>query len=421
MSAESEVGSTEGRPAGVAVRLSRAVEAVPPSGIRQFFDVVTRMEDVISLGVGEPDFGTAWRVREAAIYGLERGRTTYTANSGLLELRTAIARALDRRYGLAYDPDGEILITVGVSEGLDLALRALLDPGDEVLIPDPAYVAYPPCVSLAGGVPVWVPAGAEDGFIPRADELARRITPRTRVLLLNYPGNPTGAVPSRAALDAIAAVVREHDLVVVSDEIYDRLSYDAPHIPFATLPGMLDRTLLLNGFSKTYGMTGWRVGYAAGPRPLIAAMTRIHQYTALCASRQAQEAAIEALNVPDRDVQAMVDDYALRRQAIVSGLNRLGLTCHLPAGAFYAFPSVAVAGMPAQEFATRLLHEARVAVVPGDAFGPSGEGHVRCAYATSLAQIEEALNRIDRFLAGLGSQSGGAARSPRKKPVHVGA
>jgi aminotransferase len=390
MSAAAQVSST--------MRLSRAVTAVPPSGIRQFFDVVSQMEDVISLGVGEPDFGTAWRVREAAIYGLERGRTTYTANSGLLDLRSAVAKFLAGRYGLEYDPEDELLITVGVSEGLDLALRALLDPRDEVLIPDPAYVAYPPCVSLAGGVPVWVPAPARDGFIPQADELERQITPRTRVLLLNYPGNPTGAVPDRDALNAIADVVRRHDLVVVSDEIYDRLSYDAPHVPFATLPGMLERTLLLNGFSKTYGMTGWRVGYAAGPRPLIAAMTRIHQYTALCASRQAQEAAIEALRVPEREVQATVDEYALRRQAIVSGLNRLGLDCHLPAGAFYAFPSVVSTGLSAHDFATRLLHEAKVAVVPGDAFGPGGAGHIRCAYATSLDQIEEALERMQRFL-----------------------
>ncbi len=386
-------------------RLSRAVEAVPPSGIRQFFDVVSRMEDVISLGVGEPDFGTAWRVREAAIHGLEQGRTTYTANSGLLDLRQAISAAMARRYGLQYDPEQEILITVGVSEGLDLALRALLDPGDEVLIPDPAYVAYPPCVSLAGGVPVWVPARAEDDFTPRAEELERRITPRTRALVLNYPGNPTGAVPSRAALDAIAEVVRRHNLAVVSDEIYDRLSYDAPHTPFPTLPGMLERTVLLNGFSKTYGMTGWRVGYAAGPAPLIAAMTRIHQYTALCASRQAQEAAIEALKTPDREVQATIDDYALRRHAIVSGLNRIGLACHLPAGAFYAFPSITNTGLSAQEFATRLLHEARVALVPGNAFGPGGAGHVRCAYATGVDQIETALERIDRFLHRLGSES----------------
>ena len=388
-----------------ALRLSQAVEAVPPSGIRQFFDVVSRMEDVISLGVGEPDFGTAWRVREAAIYGLERGRTTYTSNSGLLELRRAISGALDQRYGVQYDPDAEILITVGVSQGLDLALRALLDPGSEVLIPDPAYVAYPPCVSMAGGVPVWIPTFAEDGFTPRADEIERRITPRTRALMLNYPGNPTGAVPDRAALEAIADVVRRHDLVVVSDEIYDRLSYDAPHISFATLPGMLERTLLLNGFSKTYGMTGWRVGYAAGPAELIAAMTRIHQYTALCASRQAQEAAIEALRVPDRDVQATIDDYAMRRHAIVSGLNRVGLTCHLPAGAFYAFPSVEATGLSSFDFANRLLHEGRVAVVPGDAFGPGGAGHVRCAYATGLAQIEQAIERIDRFLHSLDAQA----------------
>ncbi|MBL8130163.1 MAG: aminotransferase class I/II-fold pyridoxal phosphate-dependent enzyme [Chloroflexia bacterium] len=388
-----------------ALRLSQAVEAVPPSGIRQFFDVVSRMEDVISLGVGEPDFGTAWRVREAAIYGLERGRTTYTSNSGLLELRRAISGALGQRYGVQYDPDAEILITVGVSQGLDLALRALLDPGSEVLIPDPAYVAYPPCVSMAGGVPVWIPTFAEDGFTPRADEIERRITPRTRALMLNYPGNPTGAVPDRAALEAIADVVRRHDLVVVSDEIYDRLSYDAPHISFATLPGMLERTLLLNGFSKTYGMTGWRVGYAAGPAELIAAMTRIHQYTALCASRQAQEAAIEALRVPDRDVQATIDDYAMRRHAIVSGLNRVGLTCHLPAGAFYAFPSVEATGLSSFDFANRLLHEGRVAVVPGDAFGPGGAGHVRCAYATGLAQIEQAIERIDRFLHSLDAQA----------------
>ena len=256
MSPASRVSST--------MRLSRAVTAVPPSGIRQFFDVVSQMEDVISLGVGEPDFGTAWRVREAAIYGLERGRTTYTANSGLRELRTPSPHPWPVATVWSTTRRIEVLITVGVSEGLDLALRALLDPGDEVLIPDPAYVAYPPCVSLAGGVPVWVPAPARDGFIPQADELERHITPRTRALLLNYPGNPTGAVPDRAALNAIAEVVQRHDLAVISDEIYDRLSYDAPHVPFATLPGMLERTLLLNGFSKTYGMTGWRVGYAAG-------------------------------------------------------------------------------------------------------------------------------------------------------------
>ena len=380
------------------MKLSRAVEAIPPSGIRRFFDVVSQMDDVISLGVGEPDFGTAWRVREAAIYGLERGRTSYTANSGLLELRQAIAAALRGRYGLEYDPGHEVLVTVGVSEGLDLALRALLDPGDEVLVAEPCYVAYPPCVALAGGVPVSLPTSAADGFVPRAAVAERLVTPRTKAIVLNTPSNPTGAVLGRAALEALADVARRHDLLVISDEVYDRLSYDAPHVPMAALPGMAERTLLLNGFSKTYGMTGWRVGYAAGPRPLLAAMTKIHQYTALCASRQAQEAAIEALRVPDRDVKAMVDDYDARRRLFVSGLNRLGLTCHLPAGAFYAFPSVATTGLSSQAFAERLLTEGRVAVVPGDAFGAGGDGHVRCAYATALPQLEAALERMARFL-----------------------
>ena len=383
------------------MKLARAVQAIPPSGIRRFFDVVSQMDDVISLGVGEPDFGTAWRVREAAIYGLERGRTTYTANHGLLELRQAIAAHLRRRYALDYDPAQQILITVGVSEALDLALRALLDPGDEVIVPEPCYVAYPPCVHLAGGVPVPLATRAEDGFVPRPDAIARLVTPRTRALLLNYPNNPTGAAPTHGELLALAEVARRHDLVVISDEIYDRLSYEAEHVAFASLPGMLERTLLLNGFSKTYGMTGWRVGYAAGPAELIAAMTKIHQYTALCAGRSAQEAAIEALRVPDRDLRAMVDDYDGRRRTIVAGLNRIGLPCHLPAGAFYAFPSIAPTGLSAQEFAERLLHEARVAVVPGDAFGAGGAGHVRCAYATALPQIEEALMRIERFVAGL--------------------
>ncbi len=383
------------------MKIARAVEALPPSGIRRFFDVVAQMDDVISLGVGEPDFGTAWRVREAAIYGLERGRTTYTANHGLLELRQSIAAHLRGRYGLAYDPNGEVLVTVGVSEALDLALRALLDPGDEVIVPQPWYVAYPPCVLLAGGVPVALPTRPEEGFVPRPEALERLITPRSRALLLNYPNNPTGAAPTDDELLGLAEVVARHDLVVISDEIYDRLSYEREHVAFASLPGMAERTLLLNGFSKTYGMTGWRVGYAAGPQPLVAAMTKIHQYTALCAGRSAQEAAIEALRIPDRDVRAMVDDYDTRRRVIVAGFNRLGLPCHLPAGAFYAFPSIAPTRLRAQEFAERLLHEAGVAVVPGDAFGASGAHHVRCAYACSIEQIEEALDRVERFLARL--------------------
>lgn len=380
------------------MKLARTVQAIPPSGIRKLFDVVASMEDVISLGVGEPDFGTAWRVREAAIYGLERGRTSYTGNSGLLELRQAVAGHLTGRYGLEYEPDGELLITVGVSEGLDLALRALLDPGDEVIVPQPYYVAYPPCISLAGGIPVFVDTRAEHGFTPAAADIEAAVTPRTRALLLNYPNNPTGGAPTGDQLREIARVVEKHDLVVLSDEIYDRLSYDRPHVSFATLPAMRDRTLLLNGFSKTYGMTGWRVGYAAGPEPLVAAMTKIHQYTALCASRQAQEAAIEALRVPDRDVLAMVDDYDARRRFFVAGLNRIGLPCHLPAGAFYAFPSIAGTGLDSATFAERLLHEGRVAVVPGGAFGESGDGHIRCSYATALPKLEEALKRMERFL-----------------------
>lgn len=383
------------------MRVARAVAAIPPSGIRRFFDVVAQMDDVISLGVGEPDFGTAWRVREAAIYGLERGRTTYTANHGLLELRQAVTASLRGRYGLAYDPAAEVLITVGVSEGLDLALRALLDPGDEVIVPQPWYVAYPPCVALAGGIPVPLPTRAEDGFVPRPEAVAALVGPRTRALLINYPNNPTGAAPTRDQLLGLAEVVERHDLVVISDEIYDRLSYEREHVAFASLPGMRQRTLLLNGFSKTYGMTGWRVGYAAGPAELVAAMTKIHQYTALCAGRSAQEAAIEALRVPEREVRAMVDDYDARRRLIVAGLNRIGLPCHLPAGAFYAFPSIAPTGLTATEFAERLLHEARVAVVPGDAFGEGGANHVRCAYACSIEQLDEALDRIDRFVSQL--------------------
>ncbi len=380
------------------MRLSRVVQEVPPSGIRRLFDLVAEMDDVISLGVGEPDFLAPWRVRESAVYGLERGRGSYTSNSGLLELREAIAAHITRRDGVAYAPRDEILVTVGVSEALDLALRALLDPGDEVIVPEPCYVSYVPCVRFAAGVPVALPTRAADGFVPQAAEVERLVTPRTRALLLNYPNNPTGATMGRAELMALADVAARHDLIVISDEIYDRLSYDAAHVAFASLPGMAERTLLLNGFSKAYAMTGWRVGYAAGPAPLIAAMTKIHQYTALCANRNAQEAAIEALRHGEADVVAMVEDYDARRRVIVDGFNRLGLPCHLPAGAFYAFPSVAPTGLSAGEFTERLLREAKVAVVPGDAFGAGGEGHVRCSYAYGIGQIEEALARIGGFL-----------------------
>ncbi len=385
------------------MKVARSVKAIPPSGIRQFFDAVSQMEGVISLGVGEPDFATPWRVREIAVDGLERGRTTYTANSGLLQLREAISDHLERRTSVRYRPADEILVTVGVSEALDLALRALLDPGDEVIIPQPCYVSYSPCVLLAGGVPVPVETRASERFVPQPDAVERALTPRTTALLLNYPNNPTGATMTRDELVSLAAVAERHDLVVISDEIYDRLTYEGEHVAFASLPEMAERTLLLNGFSKAYAMTGWRVGYAAGPSPFIAAMTKIHQYTALCASRTGQEAAIEALRRGERDVQTMVEDYDARRRFIVAGFNRLGLPCHLPAGAFYAFPSISPAGLSAGTFAERLLYEARVAVIPGDAFGLGGAGHVRCSYAYAIDQIEEALQRIEGFLSTLPS------------------
>ncbi|MBI2321640.1 MAG: aminotransferase class I/II-fold pyridoxal phosphate-dependent enzyme [Chloroflexi bacterium] len=358
-------------------RLAERVRAIPPSGIRRFFDLLSSMQEVISLGVGEPDFVTPWHIREAAIYALERGETSYTSNDGLLELREALARHLDERYGVAYDPQTELLITIGVSEALDLALRAILDPGDEVLVPEPCYVSYVPGVMLAGGVPVTVPTRAEDGFAVRVEELAARLTARAKALLIGYPNNPTGAVMTRDQLAQVAAFAAEHDLLVISDEIYDRLVYGVEHICFATLPGMSERTILLSGFSKAYAMTGWRIGYAAAPAALLDGLLKIHQYGALCAPIVAQRAALEALRSGEADVQAMVRDYDRRRRLIVAGFNRLGLTCFEPRGAFYVFPSVASSGLSAAEFAERLLLEEKVAVVPGDAFGPSGAGHVR--------------------------------------------
>jgi aminotransferase len=379
-------------------RLAERVRTIPPSGIRRFFDLLSSMQGVISLGVGEPDFVTPWHIREAAIYALERGETAYTSNYGLLELRQELARHLNARYGAAYDPQSELLITVGVSEALDLALRAILDPGDEILIPEPCYVSYVPGAILAGGVPVTVPTSAADDFAVRVDALAARLTPRTKALLIGYPNNPTGAVMTREQLAQVAAFAAEHDLVVISDEIYDRLVYGVEHTCFATLPGMSERTILLGGFSKSYAMTGWRIGYAAGPAALMEGLVKIHQYGALCAPIMAQRAALEALRNGAQDVAAMVRDYDRRRRLIVSGFNRLGLTCFEPRGAFYAFPSVAGTGLSAEVFAERLLREEKVAVVPGDAFGASGAGHVRACYATSIDQIQEALRRIERFV-----------------------
>jgi aminotransferase len=386
------------RDATVRSRLSRRVADLPPSGIRRFFDLITTLEGVISLGVGEPDFTTPWHIREAAIHSLERGYTMYTSNLGLPELRRAVARHLAERYEVQYDPDAEVLITVGVSEGLDLALRAVLDPGDEVLIPEPSYVSYGPCTLLAGGTPVYVPAGRERDFEVSVDEIARRVSPRTRAILIGYPNNPTGAVMPRAELEQLARLAAERGLLVVSDEIYDRLVYGVEHTCFPALPGARDRTVLLGGFSKSYAMTGWRIGYLAAPADLLAGMVKIHQYAALCASITSQKAAIEALARGEGEVQAMVREYDERRRVLVHGLNALGLDTFEPRGAFYAFPSIRATGLSSEQFAERLLLEQRVAVVPGSAFGPSGEGYVRCCYATSMAGIVEALERIGRFL-----------------------
>ncbi len=378
--------------------VSRRVQQIPPSGIRKFFDLVSSMPGAISLGVGEPDFTTPWHIREAAIYAMEHGYTMYTSNYGLLELRQGLARYLESRYGLEYDPANQILITVGVSEALDLALRAILDPEDEVLSPDPSYVSYMPCTIMAGGVFVPVATTIRNEFKVRAEDLEARITPQTKAILLGYPANPTGAVMSREELAQVAEVARRHDLIVISDEIYERLVYEHEHVCFPTLPGMIERTILLGGFSKSYAMTGWRVGYAAAHPDIIEAMMKIHQYTMLCAPIISQMAAVEALKNGEDAVVEMVQDYDRRRRLMVKGLNDIGLPCFEPKGAFYAFPSIAGTGLSSEEFAERLLAEEKVVVVPGSAFGPGGEGHVRCCYATATSDIQEALRRMGRFV-----------------------
>jgi len=374
------------------------VQAIPASGIRRFFDLLSSMDGVISLGVGEPDFVTPWHIREAAIFSMERGHTHYTSNYGLIELRRELSRHLARRYGLEYDPERELLITVGVSEAVDLALRSLLDPGDELRAADPGYVSYMPITVLSGGVFVPVPTDRDHDFCIQAADIQERITERSKVLLINYPSNPTGAEMTREGLLEVAEVAERHDLMVVSDEIYDQLVYGMEHTCFASLPGMRERTILLGGFSKAYAMTGWRVGYVAAPADIIEAMMKVHQYLTMCAPTMAQRAAIEALRHGDSDVEEMVAEYDRRRRVMVKGLNEMGLDCFEPKGAFYAFPSVASTGLSSDEFAEKLLFEEKVAVVPGSAFGSCGEGHVRCCYATSLAEIEEALERMRRFV-----------------------
>ncbi len=378
--------------------ISKRVKDIPPSGIRRFFDIIASMDGVISLGVGEPDFVTPWHIREAGIYSLEKGYTSYTSNYGLLELREEIARYLKVRHNLDYDPERELLVTVGVSEGVDLALRAIVNPGDEVIIPDPSYVSYTSCTVLAGGVSVPVPTTIENDFKVKAQDIDKRINPRTKAILLGYPNNPTGAVMDREELLKVAEVAQRHSLIVISDEVYERLVYGVEHTCFASLPGMKERTILLGGFSKAYAMTGWRLGYAAATEEIIEAMMKIHQYTMMCAPTMAQMAAIKALKDGEAQVQEMVAEYNQRRRVMVKGLNDIGLTCFEPRGAFYTFPSIKSTGLSSDEFAERLLLEERVAVIPGSTFGQCGEGYVRCCYATSMAEIEEALERMGNFV-----------------------
>ncbi len=390
------------------LRSSRLAIDLPPSGIREFFDLVSGREDVISLGVGEPDFSTPWKICDEAIDGLRRGYTSYTSNWGMSELREALAADLHHRHGLTYDPADQILATNGVSEGLDLAMRALLDPGDEVIVPEPCFVAYKPAVLLAGGRPVVVETRVEDSFKLRPEAVEAAITPRTRALMISYPNNPTGAVMSREELLPLAELAEKHDLVVISDEIYAYLTYVGTHTGFASLPGMQERTILLDGFSKAYAMTGWRLGYAAGPAHLLESMMRIHSYTAMSAPTMAQIGAIEALRHGSQDVQYMVGHYNQRRRLLLAGYKRLDLPCFEPGGAFYTFPSIAHTGLTSAEFSSRLLFEENVAAVPGTAFGACGEGYLRCTYATHLDLLKEALVRIGHLLERLGCAGTGA-------------
>ncbi len=378
--------------------ISQRANQLSPSGIRRFFDLLASTEGVISLGVGEPDYATPWHISEAAIESLKKGYTMYTSNSGMPELRQELSRYLKANYNLVYDSNDEILITVGSSEALDLAMRAILNPGDEVIMPDPCYVAYEPCVILPGGIPVKVPTSQESNFEISATDIEARVTNKTKAILIGYPANPTGAVMSKEKLSQIAEVAQHHRLSLISDEIYAKLVYGVEHTCVSALPGMKENSILLGGFSKAYAMTGWRIGYVAAPREIIAAMTKIHQYTMMCAPTMAQVAAIEALKSGEDSVAEMVEDYNRRRLVIVKGLCDIGLSCFEPRGAFYAFPSIKCTGMTSEKFAEKLLTEEKVAVVPGSAFGQCGEGYVRCCYATSLADIKEALSRMKRFV-----------------------
>ncbi|MFQ3549601.1 MAG: aminotransferase class I/II-fold pyridoxal phosphate-dependent enzyme [Armatimonadota bacterium] len=378
--------------------ISNVVTSTPASGIRRFFDIVTKMDDVISLGVGEPDFVTPWRIRESCIYSLEQGHTHYTSNYGLLELRKEISEYLHKKWKLEYNPENQVLITVGVSEGMDLAMRAILNPGDEVIVTEPCYVSYKPCIQFAGGVPVTVCTSAEIDFRPSAEQLEAAVTDKTKAILLSFPTNPTGAICPEDLMKEYVKIAEKYDLYIISDEIYDRLCYDSKHVCVPTLPNAYERTILLNGFSKAYAMTGWRIGYAAGMPEIIEAMMKIHQYTMLCAPIMGQMAALEAVRSGDKDSDEMIKQYNQRRRVFVKGLNDAGLECRLPGGAFYAFPSVKHLGLSSDEFCEKLLYDEKVAVVPGNAFGDCGEGYIRCSYATAIDKLEEAVVRIKRFV-----------------------
>lgn len=379
-------------------RIAPLVESLPPSGIRKFFDIVANTKGVISLGVGEPDFVTPWHIREACFYSLEQGYTMYTSNWGLPELRKEINWFLQEQYAVEYNPDNEIMVTVGASEAIDLAMRAVLSPGDEVIIPEPCYVSYKPCVILAGAKPVTVNTYEEDDFRLRPSAIREKITPRTKALVLCFPNNPTGAVMKREDLEEIAKICTSHDLLVISDEIYSELTYSGKHVSIASLPGMKDRTVLVSGFSKAWAMTGWRIGFACGPSDIIGAMVKIHQYTVLCAPIMSQMAALEALKASNSEVDKMVNEYNRRRRFVVTRLREIGLNCYEPQGAFYVFPSIKPTGMTSEEFSERLLEEEKVAVVPGNAFGEAGEGHIRISYASSMKNLSKALEKMDSFI-----------------------
>lgn len=378
--------------------LSDTIVSIPPSGIRKFFDIVSEMKDAISLGVGEPDFDTPWHIREEGIYSLEKGRTFYTSNAGLKELKEEICNYLKRRMEVSYLPDSEVMVTVGGSEAIDIALRAMLNPGDEVLVPQPSYVSYVPCVTLAGGKPVIIQLEEQDQFKLTGRKLLEKITPKTKILILPFPNNPTGAIMEKEELEEIAKIVREKDLFVLSDEIYAELTYKQKHVTIAAFPGMKERTVLINGFSKAYAMTGWRLGYVCAPEVILKQMLKIHQFAIMCAPTTSQYAAIDAMKNSDEDVRHMRESYDQRRRYLLHAFEEMGLECFEPLGAFYAFPSIKRFGMTSDEFANRLLQEEKVAVVPGTAFGDSGEGYLRVSYAYSLKSLKEALGRIERFV-----------------------